>query len=201
MLSTSRYEWNAPATRYRDKRTRRFVSRAEVRAEIDRQLAKAQARMAEISQQLREGTISLATWTAEMRAVLKEIHLVSAAAAKGGWAQVSQADYGRVGSLIREQYHFLENFAGQIVDGQVLDGRFLRRVALYAQGGRRTYHRIERGVMDASDFAEERSILHPADHCGECVAEAKRGWQAIGSIIPIGERTCLGGCRCTMSYR
>jgi hypothetical protein len=199
-LPPSRYRWDARVGRYVDARGR-FVSRAFVRAELDRAIESATQRMAPLSESLRDGNISLADWIIEMRRDIKQVQLYSAAAAKGGWAQMSQADYGRVGQLVREQYRFLEGFGNDIAAGLPLDGRFLRRVALYAGAGRRTFHKVEQFEMEARAMDEERSVLNPADHCDECVAEAAKGWQPLGSIVPIGERTCKGGCKCDMEFR
>jgi hypothetical protein len=199
-LPPSRYRWNATAARYVDARGR-FVPRELVRRELDDALAAAKQRMAGISEAFRTGGISSNDWFAEMRQLVKQVQLYSATAAKGGWAQMSPADFGRVGGIVREQYGFLLNFANQIAAGLPLDGRFLRRVAMYAESGRRTFHRTETAEMTTRGLDEERSILHPADHCTDCVVEADKGWQPIGSLIPIGERECLGGCKCTMEFR
>lgn len=199
-LPPSRYRWSERANRYIDANGR-FVSRAFVRAEIDLALEAAQLRLAALAESLRVGGISLDAWIIEMRRAIKQVHLYSAAAARGGWAQMSQADYGRVGTLVREQYGYLENFANEIVDGLILDGRFLRRVALYGSAGRRTFHRVEQLEMQLRAMDEERSVLNPADHCEECIAEAAKGWVPLGTVIPIGERTCLTNCKCDMDYR
>lgn len=199
-LPPSQYRWNRNAGRYVDGRGR-FVQRAAVRAELDQALIAAKARMLGVSDSLRAGGISLPDWFAEMRQMVKQVQLYSAAAAKGGWAQLAPADFGRIGGLVREQYKFLANFAREIADGLPLDGRFLRRVALYGEAGRRTYHRTEDIEMEARGMNEERSVLHPADHCDDCPAEAAKGWVPIGTLIPIGERACRGGCKCTKEFR
>jgi hypothetical protein len=199
-LPPSRYRWNAASARYIDA-SGRFVPRSFVRDELDLALEAAQQRMAALAESLRDGTVTLDDWIVEMRRAIKEVHLYSAAASRGGWAQMSQADYGRVGQLVREQYGYLENFANEIATGLVLDGRFLARVALYGSAGRRTFHKTERADMEQRAMDEERSLLNPADHCGECVAEAGKGWQPIGSLIPIGERTCKVNCKCDFEYR
>ena len=88
-------------------------------------------------------------------------------------------------------YEFLDNFARQIADGtQRLDGTFLRRVALYNNAGRETYHLFERNAMRNSGYDEERRVLGQADHCDECVSESAAGWRPIGQMIPIGQRIC-----------
>ena len=51
-------------------------------------------------------------------------------------------------------------------------------------------------------MTEERNFLEPdADHCQECWDEAAKGWSPLGTLIPIGERTCLTKCQCKFEYR
>jgi len=200
MASPSRYRWNERAGRYVDAGGR-FVSRATVRRELDRALANAQRRITELSERLRTNGISLDRWQVDMRRAIKQVHLYSAAAARGGWAQMTRADYLGVEQVLREQYRYLNGFASEIADGLPLDGRFLRRVALYAGAARRMYHAAHQDEMESRNFTEERSVRHPGDSCNGCIAAEAKGWQPIGTLVPIGERDCLGGCRCDMEYR
>lgn len=57
-------------------------------------------------------------------------------------------------------------------------------------------------------FTEERSILDPASsaHCHDsdlpgCVEQAALGWQPIGTLVPVGLRTCGTRDRCSTIYR
>lgn len=197
---TSRYDWNEATGRYRDRRTGRFVT--NVRGALDDGIDASADAMRQASQQLREGTISLETWRSVMQAEIKETHLASAALAKGGYAQMTQADFGRVGGIVAREYRYLERFARQIGTGEKpLDGRFLQRAEQYVKAGRETYERTRQQEAAKRGFDEERSILNPADHCEECIEEAERGFVPLGEIIPIGQRTCRKNCRCEMEYR
>lgn len=197
---TSQYRWNAKVGRYLDARGR-FVPAAAIRQELDAALEAAKRRMSSLAEQLRTGAITLDEWFVESGKIVKQVHLYSAAAAKGGWAQLTASDFGTIGAIVKEQYKFLARFAQQITDGLTLDGRFLRRADLYSQAGRATYHKTESGEMKKREKTEERSVLNPADHCADCIGESRRNWQPIGTLIPIGERECGAGCKCTMEYR
>lgn len=181
----------------------RIISQAQVREALDGYVDASQNVSRDLGILLRDGNISLADWQLQMRAHIKDVHLAAAAAQRGGWQNMTQADFGRVGQRIREQYRYLDNFAKQIADGtQPLDGRFLVRSQMYTDAAVATYDRFETNAFNNAGFDEERSILEPgARHCGECESEAARGWQPLGSIKPIGERTCLTRCRCTKEYR
>lgn len=195
------FTWDRPAGRYRDS-SGRFVSPVIVRRGLDRALDVNSAEMREITQLMRDGNISLSEWRELMRASIKESQLYSAAIAKGGFAQMRAADYGRVGRIIRDQYEFLENFAREIRSGrQSLDGTSLSRAAMYGQSPRPTYEAFARADAAARGMNQERNILHKAEHCTDCLAMSALGWQPINTLIPIGQRKCRANDRCTMRYR
>lgn len=199
---TFRYRWNAPAYSYVDPRNGKFVSRRAVRDAIDRSLDGAMAETRRLSEALRGRQITLAEWDLAMARQVRAVHNYSAALAKGGRAQMGPADWGRSGSRIKEQLGFLRRFADQVRNGeQPLDGVFMRRSAMYVESGRRSFHQVERREMELRGNLEERSLLHAADHCEECVEEADAGWRPIGEMTPIGDRICRSHCRCTPEYR
>ncbi|HEY7195529.1 MAG TPA: hypothetical protein VH439_17430 [Gemmatimonadales bacterium] len=171
------------------------------RSALDLALLATGRRMTALGDQLRAGEITGAAWALEMRALIKDVHLYSAAAAKGGWDALTPADFGRIGQLVKAQYQYLNRFAGQIADGLVLDGHFRQRVILYAEAGRGTYYTFTQDVMRDRGMTEEMNVLHPADHCVGCLAETARGWVPLGELVPVGARECLGRCKCTITYR
>jgi hypothetical protein len=198
------YGWNADSQRYIDTRTGRFVARERIRLALDQAVAKKTAEMKSLALELRAGHVSVNAWRARTRELVKDVNLYSAAAARGGWAQMTPRDYGRVGRAVRAQYGYLERFAREIANGLPLDGRFLVRVALYAKSGRTLYGEIVGQLMGTAGFDQERNRLGAADHCtgaGSCVEQTSRGWVARGSLIPIGQRLCLGNCECFIQYR
>ena len=195
------YTYDARAYSYRDG-AGRFVSDRQVREALDGALDAHTKTVRALGESLRAGRISVAEWQTGMARAIKNAHLYSAAAARGGWQNMTPADYGRAGQKIRAQYGYLRDFAAQIVDGrQPLDGRFLQCVDLYGQSGRVTYHATERREMEVRGMTEERNVLHPSDHCPGCVDESARGWVPIGSLVPIGSRDCRTRDRCTVAYR
>lgn len=154
------------------------------------------------SRLLQSGRISVADWRERMAAHIKATHLYSAALPRGGWAQLTAADFGRVGRLVRIQYEYLNNFATQLAAGLPTDGRFLARARMYQNAAREVYHVAERVEMkDVQGLEEERNILAQADHCDVCLEETAKGWVPIGSLRPIGRRTCLTNCLCRIRYR
>jgi hypothetical protein len=196
------YLWNEKALQYINRSTGRFVPRSEITEQLFKVTKQSSERMRAISQQLRDGNVSLADWQLQMMQEIKTTHLAGAAMQKGGWQQMTQADFGRVGQIVRREYGFLRDLANGIESGKIkLDGRILIRAAQYGQAGRETQLLFWNQKAADRGYDQERSVLNPAEHCNECVDEAAKGWQALGEMIPIGRRTCRANDRCDKWYR
>src|SRR4051812_16166490 len=113
LMPTSPYRWSPKTGRY-VYANGRFVKKADVRKAIDVALEKESGRALLLSQKLRNGTISLNAWRTEMREMIKNVHIYDAAIARGGFAQLGAADYGRIGQVVRGEYGWLEGFAREI---------------------------------------------------------------------------------------
>lgn len=196
------YGYNRRLRRYQHLPSGRLVAENAVRAATDVVIDAESAKLREVSQRLVDGKINLAEWQLQMKDTVKRLHTAAGLAAFGGAKQASNADLGFLGSLLKEQYQYLRDFAKSIRTGvQPLDGTLVARATLYAQGARCTHETVRQRLAQAAGQTQERSILAPADHCDQCVGEAQKGWSPIGTLIPIGQRTCLARCRCTITYR
>lgn len=196
------YGWNVDAGRYVDLDTGQFISFASVREALDTVGDAAAIRMNLLSEQLINETITLTEWQAGMMEQIKISHTAATAAANGGWAQVSQSDWGSAGAAIKEQYKYLQNFANQIASGeQPLDGRFMVRSDMYGDAARGTFEDIRYKAVEADGYEEEIRILEPgADHCDGCVEQAGH-WEPLGTLDEIGDEECGVRCKCNKKYR
>jgi hypothetical protein len=61
---------------------------------MDRAYAKEQRKIRQLALDLRNGDISLMVWRQLMRDAISNLHLYSAAVVRGGWAQLTQSDWG-----------------------------------------------------------------------------------------------------------
>lgn len=196
------FDWDERVGQYRNIRSGRFEPRLAVRNVLETAIRETRREMRQDAAALRDGSISLAEWQTRMLGQIKRLHITEAAAARGGWAQMSQADWGAVGQRIRFQYERLRNFANQIASGeQRLDGRFMFRVEMYANAGRGTYEEsVRRFERVYHHRMLERRVLGVADHCEDCLDAAAEGWQPIGTLPAIGDSVCLTNCHCTFEY-
>ena len=193
--------WNEVAQRYIHEG--RFVSPSQVRGALDAFIQGTGERLAGITSEMQAGRMALADWQLSIAQELKAAHIASAVAANGGWDTMTQADWGQVGGLLKEEYSYLGRFAGQIADGSVrIEGDGLQsRVGLYAEAPRHTYEAARLDNEREAGYDVEWNELGPADHCDECLALTDMGEVEVGVIPLPGERECGNRCGCTVRRR
>lgn len=176
-----------------------------VRHAADEALSTSRERVEDLTRQLRDGDIRLQKWQREMMQEIKDANVNMGSLAKGGYDEMGQSDWGRVGNRVRQEYEYLRNFAQQIADGDIpLDGRAVNRAGMYVDSARQTHHRIERIEMQKRGYNQEKNILGIAEHCPECVELTTRGddgWVPTGTLPEVGNRLCLSNCKCQVIYR
>ena len=197
----SRWRFDPVSGFYISSRGRR-VAWSKVRTVMLQVVQRAENELVFIADEVRAGRMALADAQAEIQQRLKTIHLATLALSQGGWAQMAPADYGRVGGILKREYRYLNRFLVGVDEGDIkLDGGFPRRMRLYARAARNTYFRGLRDLYVKKGFDEARSRLRPAEHCEDCISQDALGWQAIGRLIPIGERRCNRNCKCVVYFR
>lgn len=71
---------------------------------------------------------------------------------------------------------------------------------MYGQQSRVAFERAYNRDQSQRGYRYERNMLHATEHCAVCVEQTGRGWVPIGTLVPIGSRTCRSNDRCTLSY-
>lgn len=157
----------------------------------------------ELADALKEGRINLAEWQAAMRDYLRVQYTAAMELAKGGREFITQSDWGYMGSALKKQYAYLDNFKNDIMNNpdQWLNGRLDARMGLYRESSYSAYEDFNRREYINNGYDEEIRLLGQADHCPGCLEQAAKGWQPIGTLDPIGAEECVTNCRCEFDYR
>jgi hypothetical protein len=198
------FAWEKRAARYRDATSGRFVAERTVRAAAAQVVDASSSRMAVMTEQFRVGAVPIADWERSMRAEIKIAHLAQFEVAHGGRNAMTQADYGWIGSRIKDQYQYLNRFAAEIANGdQALNGRMVARAQMYGRAAHSTFEAAQARDAEALGISmEERNLMGGTEHhCGECPALERRGWVPLGSLPPVGSRECLANCLCRIQRR
>jgi len=199
---TPQFRWSERAGRFIDRRGR-FVPQSRVTAALNDVIDAAAAEMRVAEQALRAGQITFAQFQLIFEKGIKNINITSYVMARGGYAQMSPSDWGRVGREIRTQYEFARRMYGQIASGkQRLDGTFTQRIQQYVEAGRATYEkeRARQAVLRQRIYA--RRIRHARDSCAGCIRLAGLGYVLIDGpdYVPIGGTDCINKCKCTQQF-
>jgi len=198
------YGWNETAHRYYDLQTGVFVSSAKISEGLEAMMDASAVNMNALTQSLMDSVISLKDWQSGMMTEIKNTNVASAALANGGWGNMTSADWGYAGSLIKEQYKFLDNYAKEIANGtQALDGRMLVRSDLYADAANGTFWNMTSRSMLQDGYDQARRVLVAKDgnNCDGCIEAAAEGWVPVDEVLPIGDAECQVRCRCEIEFR
>lgn len=161
--------WLDEYQRYRDLETGRWVGASQIREWGSLAADASSHALAELADMLNDGRLNTHDWTLLMRDEIKDVYIQQYVLGKGGLDQMTQADWGSLGGMLREQYRYLDRFAVQIAAGQVAPGQIVQRSRMYGNSAREAHSR-----------AHERALGMPPlpDHPGS------------------GNTLCLTNCRC-----
>jgi hypothetical protein len=189
--------------------TGRWISRDEVIRFVDLSIEASYDAVTTLTRHYQSSTISVRDWELLMRRELKKEHIRQYELGRGGRDQMSYADWGRVGVMLKQQYGYLHSFAKDLESGKSVGSAALARVALYPKAAREAYERGHKVALmkSAKPPTEQRWSLGLAEHCEDCIALNSLGWQAInddpfmGAFPGSGDTACLSNCKCTIMYR
>lgn len=160
--------------------------------------------LSKLAEDLRSGAITLPEWEASMRDFIRQEYITAMELAKGGREFITQSDWGWMGSELKKQYQFLNNFAKDIAANPEawMNGRLDARMNLYKESAYSVLENAMRREAERQGFDEERRILGATDkHCPDCLEAAAQGWQSIGTLPAIGDSVCITNCKCEFEYR
>lgn len=196
------YIWNYGAQRYQTE-SGTFLPLGTVQRLLDGVSAVSTDPILNLTQRLIEGDITTQAWSDGLAAHLRDLHVVGAAAAAGGWLAMTAAAWSRLRSLVLVQFEFLRNTTEDLEFGrQKLDGSLLNRMALYPLAARTTFEEVRRDQAQTTGlYTHERRVLGGGDACDDCQAAAGAGWVPIGTLPPIGNTQCRTHCRCHFLFQ
>jgi hypothetical protein len=198
--------------RYRYRDSKRFARREAVlyltRENIDQQSQE----LIKVGDRLALGAISLPDFQREAAQILKRIHVQSFILGVGGVDRVTDADWLKVGRLLKQQYYDgkdpetgkrfgLKWLCQDILDGKVTPEQLRYRLSLYAQSGKVTYWEADRTAAIRSGKPYAVRKLGDAEHCRQCPEYAAMPPQPVEQIIlPTQKCDCRNACKCTLLY-
>jgi hypothetical protein len=198
------FGWNANAGRYVDMATGRFMPRDAVFDIVDQSIETFKLETKNFIAGVIDRRVPIEVLH---RAAIQEIklaHLESYAAGRGGWAQMTQSDYGRIGQMLRQEYGYLRGFMEDIQAGLLSEAQIKARMDLYINHSLTSFWNGSRTAAGEAGNTERRRVLGSTDnHCKDCPGYAGV-WSPINDPWPPPPGMaceCSGNCLCSEEYR
>lgn len=202
LASRTGFRWDPSIARYRDNSTGRLVSERAVFRAADGFREFTKENIAGHTRRFLDGQIDVATWQERVAREVKDAHIVSHMAGRGGRNTMTMSDWGKVGSRLRFEYQQLDAFAQEIKAGTLSAAQIQARATLYGNGAHKAFYDGKTRAGIEAGFTEERRRTTPGEVCADCVGYEAQGWVPIGSLPEPGEGSvCRANCRCRKEYR
>jgi len=178
----SPWVWSASAKRYRNTRTGRFIGQKDMLALRDTFTQAQQTQAAELARRLAQGDLTVDSWQRMMRTDVKDSFISQYVLGHGGRGSMTQADWGRVGAMVKEQYRYLDGFARAMADGELTEAQIANRAGMYHGSSTQAYERasaLASGVPSLPAYPGDGSTqCHSNCRCHWDVRETDTGWDA-----------------------
>lgn len=162
----------------------------------------------ELAQLLVSGQASAQEWYESTIREMKYTYRAAIDIARGSSSPMSAREEQEFLRLMEEETSRFNMYARQVANGEVpLDGRVLNAACSLGRRINRMFENWRLWEARQNGYVQARRRLTVAEHCRDsehrygCVELARKGWQSIDTITPIGGATCWDGCLCEMEYR
>lgn len=161
----SPWKWDEKARRYRGPNGR-FIGKARMLALRDTFVDAAKESVGQLA-----ARVAQPGWIDAMREQLKQVYIDQYCLGRGGRNAMTPSDWGRVGNMLKEQYRYLNNFAGDIAAGKLSEAQIAARAKLYMASSTQAYEKGKAYGMGVPPLP-----AYPGDHSTECGAQCKCEW-------------------------
>lgn len=165
------YSWSRDARRFRGP-DGRFVSQTTIKATKNHIVNVERGKASALANNLINGSNSADQFVRLMRALVKRTSTMEYMLGRGGQNIMTQADYGRLGSMLKQEYKYINKLAQDIENGLDPD-QAKRRAEMYVDNTRSAY---ERGQLSAWNITiDEHPPLHPNCLCSLAISQHGSG--------------------------
>jgi len=124
-----------------------------------------------LAARLSTGQMDIQAWTAQMRTAVKDAYTQQYLLGRGGKSQMTQADWGSLGNMLRDQYKYLDNFAREIAAGKLSPAQIQMRARMYIDSAVEAF---ERGKAAGREL---HLPAYPGDGKTPCRVRCKCAWR------------------------
>ena len=125
----------------------------------------------QLSRDLFGGKISIQRWQLDFRRELKDIYRNEYLLARGGRGAMTQADWGRLGAMLKKQYGFMNRFGEDLQAGKLTEEQARARAEMYFKSARQAYERGRESALGMPALP-----AHPGDGSTVCLSNCQCHW-------------------------
>lgn len=129
----------------------------------------------DLAGQVKAGSLSHSEWVMAMRQEIKTQYINQYVMARGGLGNMTQADYGRVGRMLRTQYGYLNEFGAAMTNNPQWSERYIA--------------------------ARSQLYLNSSTQAYEVANQMARGLPPLPAYPGDGKTVCLSNCNCYWDIR
>ena len=166
--------FNQDTKRYRNPETGQSVTQRQAVTLRDNFIAEIEFNPPSPSEQLAKGDMTIQNWELEMRKQIKQSYLDEFALGKGGRNNLTTSNLDDLGGLLKRQFDFLHNTAGQIQNGELSEAQIQSRSNQYLNSSTQAYE-----LGKSASFGVPRFPQYPADGNQLCRSNCKCRWEII----------------------
>ena len=162
--------WDDSVKRYRSPVTGRFVGIDEMNALRTEFMETQKLRMVGLTNVYSNGAIDIFTYEKQVKEILRQTYIDNYVMGKGGRNMMTQADWGRIGGMLKEQYGYLNPFMEQIARGELSQAQIDARLKMYINSASEAFWR---------GFASDVPIdlpAYPGDGSSACLTNCQCQW-------------------------
>lgn len=191
--------WEEGSKRYRDTRTGRFIGIEQMNSLRAVFVDLQKSRLAGLVNVYESGTIDIFTFRKQAADIIRQTYVDLYVIGAGGRKNMTQADWGKIGHMLRNQYEYLNRFMQQIANGELSNAQIAARLKMYINGANQAlwkgYLRVLPIVLpaypgdgstacltncqciwDVKEYKDHYDcfwLLGQAEHCPDCVERSK----------------------------
>jgi hypothetical protein len=182
----SPWEWNPKSQRYYNTTSGQFLSNAKMLDLRDQFTAAKQGSIRALAGDVASGKISVQEWTLGFRQQVKTTYLDEYILARGGRNNMTQADWGRVGQMVKTQYQYQAQFAADVAAGKLTEPQIAARSSMYINSATQAYEKgrvAGRGMPSLPQYpGDGNTVCHANCKCNWDIEETDTEWLATWSL-------------------
>lgn len=202
--TSKRYSWDDVKVQYYDNDKKIYISYDKEYEILFRRMDEASLTMvsyvAGVYQSPEQNLADLADF---IRTEVKNVHLQAAMLGRGGRGMMTQSDWGKVGSILKREYGFINNLIDDFYYGTITVGQLRARLQAYSNKANYTYHLMRAKAQKGAGRVRYMRVLNAKESCPTCPPKAGK-WGDFESLelgLPAdGNDACGSFCKCTVIF-